>query len=221
MFDRLKRLFTRAPKFTPEDEAAHEAAAEAFNTAKEASLERVLGEMEEHVIHAIIPFFLGGGLDLYPFKRHIPGTIYVTQELIHWHKDGRPKPSRKGYYELAIAFRDEAPAAADQLPASATIASRVLNPIGRYTSMKSLNSGDTAEVPGDEGEPNSCVVFDLLDLHGKSFQVADETFDIMLVIPVHPSELAFARAKGTPTLIERLKARGYYPYADLDRPPVA
>ncbi|MBK7403880.1 MAG: hypothetical protein IPJ41_04400 [Phycisphaerales bacterium] len=52
---------------------ADSAADEAFADAKQAALERPLGPMDEMVVHSLIPFFLGGGLDLYTFSKCMPG----------------------------------------------------------------------------------------------------------------------------------------------------
>ncbi|MEK6702910.1 MAG: hypothetical protein AABZ53_11645, partial [Planctomycetota bacterium] len=100
-------------------------------------------------------------------------------------------------------------------------AAKILNPVARFASMAVLNPGETAEIPGDKGEPNTCFVLDRLDLRGKPLAAHGEPFFILLVIQIHPSELAFARAESSAKLFERLKARGYYPYSDLDRDPVA
>lgn len=221
MLNWLKSLFGRGePKYTPPT-PEEEAAATAFDESKQTALDAVLGKMEEHVVHAIIPFAMGGGLDLYPFRRHVPGTLYVTQELFTWHKDDRPKPSKSGYFELAIAFREEVDMGGAEMPPSASQASKLLNPIAMYASMARLNPSETMEIPGDDGQPNTCIVLDRLDLHGKELAAGGQPFFLLLVIHIHPSEMAFAREHTSPELFKRLKARGFYPYSDLDRPPVA
>ncbi len=221
MFSWFKRLFGGKPPEPTPMSPEEEAASNAFDEGKQAALDATLGAMEEHVIHAIIPFFVGGGLDLYPFRRHIPGTLYVTQELFTWDKRDRAKPSKHGCFELAAAYRDEESLGGEGMPPSVEKASNILNPVARYSHMAKLNPGETAEIPGDEGEPNTCFVLDRLDLRGKSLSTGGEPFFIMIVIHVHPSELAFARTEGSAKLLERLKARGFYPYSDLDRQPVA
>lgn len=214
---------------------------EAFDGQKQAALEAALGPMESYVLHAMIPFALGGTLDLYPFRRHIPGTLYVTQELFTADKRSRPKKSRHGWYELAAAFRDmsapigKVPASQAEMEASfgpdgemrgpgkpqesALQAGALLNPMAMYAGMAVLNPGETAEFPGDEGEPNVCVLLDRLECAPLS--VGGTPFFIMLVIQIHPAELGLARGQGSAVLITRLKEMGYYPYSDMDRPPVA
>lgn len=221
MFSWIKRLFGAQTPVSSPSSPEDEARSRAFDEARQSALDDALGQMHEFVIHATIPFFVGGALDLYLFRRHIPGTLYVTQELFTWDKESRPKPSRQGYFELAAAFRPEEDPMPQAIPKSAGKAGNILNPVSRFASMAVLNPGETAEIPSGDGEPNTCIVFDRLDLHGKSLAVLGEPFFILLVIHIHPSELAFARQESSAKLFERLKARGYYPYSDLDRDPVA
>lgn len=223
MFERLRRLFGGGKQHLADEPSEAEIEAQRlFDEQKQASLDSALGKMEDMVVHAIIPFFIGGGLDLYRFRRHIPGTLYVTQELFTRNKADRPKRSGGKYFELAVAFRDDEDMAVDDnLPPSTVKASELLNPIAHYVSEVSLKPGETAEVPGEDGEPNTCLLFSELDLHGKSLAVNGEPFFLLCVTQIHPSELELARKDGSEMLIERLKAKGYFPYSDLDRPPVA
>jgi hypothetical protein len=69
---------------------------------KSKGLENVLGKMHELVGHAIIPFDVGGAVDMYYFPHHIPGTGFATMELIQPDGTG-PKPNRIGTYE-PVAF---------------------------------------------------------------------------------------------------------------------
>ena len=65
-------------------------------------LENVLGKMHNMVGHAIIPFGVGGSVDMYYFLNHIQGTSFATMELLDPEGNG-PKPNRIGTYEL-VAF---------------------------------------------------------------------------------------------------------------------
>ena len=225
MFNWLKQLFGRKVESASSPEA--EAAVYAFDEEKQKALDAALGKMEDTVIHAIIPYFLGGTLDLYPFRRHIPGTLYVTQELFAFDPRSRPKKSRDGWFELAVAFRDadgsvfkNASRDSDgEMPASVSLASRLLNPLARYSEMASLSPGETAELPGDDGEPSTCIVFDRVECSPMS--AGGTPFFLLLVIQVHPAELAMARSQGSEALFAALKQHGHYPYSDLDRPSVA
>ena len=78
--------------------------------ARWAAMAGCLGEPDENVGHAIIPFEFGadagGGADLLYFRKHIDGFVCVTSELIGC--DDQISNSL-GNYELAIAQRDSEP----------------------------------------------------------------------------------------------------------------
>src|SRR5687768_17194585 len=76
------------------------------NELKEQGLEYVLGKMHDMVGHAIIPFGIGGAVDMYYFPNHIPGTGFATMELLDPDGEG-PTPNELGTYEL-VAFTKEA-----------------------------------------------------------------------------------------------------------------
>lgn len=215
---------------------------DAFIDEKQKAIESALGPMEKYVVHSVIPFAMGGAVDLYPFRRHIPGMLYVTQELFNANKKERPKKSRQGWYELAAAYRDESaptgkvpasleemeqafetqdgPTGAAKPSESALLARSLLTPMARYAEIAVLNPGETAEIPGEEeGSPNDCILLDRLECAPMS--AGGTPFFLMLVIQIHRGELALARAQGSGVLIQRLKEMGYYPYSDMDRPPVA
>ena len=70
MFDRLKKLLGRASSpasFSDEDY-------DRWYELKRRGLEYVLGPMYEMVSHGVIPFFLGGRLDIYFF----PCLLYTS-----------------------------------------------------------------------------------------------------------------------------------------------
>jgi hypothetical protein len=200
--------------------------------AKKAALERILGPMDEVVGHAIIPFAVGGGVDVYYFSQAMPGTVFVTMELIEPDGTG-PRPNRLGTYELVASTR--LPAA----PPEARIARRgddaheqdpfdlqerrawgVLTALGRYSFEAVLEPGDTAEAPGGEGEPNRWVLLDEFETGGVPFEVEGRRHGLLLCMEVHPCEVEYAREHGSGELLEKLKQAGAYPYSDLDRPPV-
>lgn len=196
---------------------------EQFYEAKQAALEHSLGKMHGTVMHAIIPFDMGGGLDLYRFDHALPGRVYATQELIGIARSERPKKSGIGYCEL-VACVPPAKGARKSTKkwdeSETELVNSLLNPIANYAFHAAVSPGETAEIPGDEGEENQCVVFDEFDTKGKPFEFAGERFGLLLCIRVLPSELAFARKKSGAALIEKLKAANVYPYSNLDRTPV-
>jgi hypothetical protein len=63
-----------------------------------------------------------------------------------------------------------------------------------------------------------CLIFDGYACH--SDDVA-ENFGLLAIIEVFRSEMEYARKHGGAQLLKRLKSKGYYPYSDLDREPVA
>ncbi len=191
-------------------------AAEAFDQAKQAALERTLGPMDDTVYHSIIPFFLGGGLDLYAFSKCIPGVVLVTQELVTHETSNRPKPGREGYFELAACTpphkrRDD--------PEIMKLVNSMLNPTARYASMAPLNPNETAEIPQSKGS-HLPVVFDRFCPRGEDFVIGEERLHLLLCIAIHPSELAHARTHGSKDLLDRLKKANVHPYSYLDRAPV-
>ena len=69
---------------------------------KSIGLEKVLGKANDLVGHAIIPFEVGGAVDMYYYSNGIKGTGFATMELIK--PDGTGSiPNRLGTYEL-VAF---------------------------------------------------------------------------------------------------------------------
>ncbi len=74
MLDSLRRLFGRGrpkPRFTDEEFNRH-------YELKRQGLEKVLGPMAEVVGHAMIPFMVGGTVDMYYFPNALPGTGFAT-----------------------------------------------------------------------------------------------------------------------------------------------
>lgn len=82
-----------------------------------------------------------------------------------------------------------------------------------------LNPNDTCEFPADTKRiGGKCLIFDGYACHSDD---AAGNFGLLALIEVFRSEMEFARENGGDALIERLKAKGHYPYSDLDREPVA
>lgn len=217
----LGRLFGGSSQETEEQtkarHAAEAAANGAFDSEKQAALEKLLGRMDDTVLHAIIPFFLGGGLDLYPFSGCIPGTVFVTQELITLNPKERPKKNVRGHFELCACVP---PSIKRDDPASLKLINAMLNPTARYASMASLNPGETAEIPGEKEGESIPLMFDLFEAGGGEFKLGSERFHLLLCMALHPTELAFARKNGRGAIVEKLKQAGVYPYSYLNRPPV-
>ncbi len=217
----LKRLFGKkqaAPQFTEEE----------YNRdyeLKKAGLERVLGPMHDMVGHAIIPYAVGGTVDMYYFLNGIPGTGFATMELVEPDGSG-PKPNRVGTYEL-VAFTKlpyvERERGAENSSPFEKIERRlcaIFTVTGRYSTMAVLNPGETCEVPAGEGEENRCLVLDEYRGDDVDFRIGDRRHCLLLCIEVFRKEMEYAMEHGSEKLLTKLKEAGHYPYSDLDRDPV-
>jgi len=188
---------------------------------KQKGLERVLGKMHDMVGHAIIPFDVGGTLDMYYFPNGIPGTGFATMELLRPDGSG-PIPNRIGTYEL-VSFTKAAYDSSESETPFNNIQGRlnvILTNIAHYSSQAKLEPKETAELPADEGQPNYCILFDDYKPNGQEFTIGNRRHGLLLVMEIFKDEMDFAMENGSDKLIERLKAKGYYPYSDLDRESV-
>jgi len=205
------------PEFSDEEYERH-------YEAKQAALERILGRMHGFVGHAIIPFHLGGAVDMYYFPNGIPGTGLATMELIQPDGSG-PKPNRVGTYELVAFTKHDKPPAEDESPDHPfhKIERRIcgiFTATGFYSYDAVLNPGETCEVPGGEGEPNRCLILDEYAPDGHSFDIDGNEHCLLLLLEVFRSEMEYAMEHGSAVVLEKLKDEGHYPYSDLDREPV-
>jgi len=195
-----------------------------YSRLKEAALERILGPMHEWVGHAVIPFQVGGAVDMYYFPDKVPGTGFATMELIEPDGSG-PKPNRIGTYELLAFTRHRVPASAEKRSEDDPfhrIERRIcgiFTCIGNYSYEAVLNPGDTCEAPWKEGEPSSWLIFDAYGSEG-AFEIDGRKHCLLLCIEVFRSEMEYAMAKGSAAVIRKLKEAGHYPFSDLDREPV-
>ncbi|MBN1764263.1 MAG: suppressor of fused domain protein [Sedimentisphaerales bacterium] len=221
MFDFLKKLFGKKknePEFTDEEYDKH-------YEAKCQALEKILGPQYEYVGHAIIPFQIGGTVDMYYFPNAIEGTGFATMELIEPDGSG-PRPGRIGTYEL-VAFTRH-PIAKDVVkyeePTPFNKIERRLcslfTAIGNYSYDVVLNPRDTCEFPPDDGKESPCLVFDEYKKEGVDFTINGKKHGLLLCIEVFRCEMEYARKNGTAALLTLLKEKDYYPYSDLDREPV-
>ncbi|CAM4245243.1 hypothetical protein [Zobellia nedashkovskayae] len=76
----FKRLFGKSE--TPIEKDFTEEEHERDYELKSKGLENVLGKMQNLVGHAIIPFAVGGAVDMYYYPNHIKGTGFATMELL-------------------------------------------------------------------------------------------------------------------------------------------
>ncbi len=217
----LKRLFGKSKKPVTKEftEQEHELDYEL----KSQGLENVLGKMHDLVGHAIIPFSVGGAVDMYYFPNHIKGTGFATMELLEPDGTG-PLPNRLGTYELVAFTKHDYNTSEDTQTAFNLIERKIcgiFTTIGFFSKEAVLNPNETCEIPNGEGEENSCLVFDLYQPDNKEFKIGNRKHHLLLCLEVFRSEMEFARENGSEKLLIKLKQAGHYPYSDLDRQPVA
>ncbi|MDR0506905.1 MAG: suppressor of fused domain protein [Dysgonamonadaceae bacterium] len=202
---------------------AKEYAQEEYDTdyeLKMSGLEAVLGKSHNMVGHAIIPFEIGGSVDMYYFPNGIKGTGFATMELLDL--DGKGTlPNRRGTYEF-VAFTklnyESGGEKGTQMPFSLIERKicRIFTGVGFYSREAVLNPGETCELPNGEGKENTCLIF---DYYGDFF-VGKRKHHLLLIMEIFRSEMEFAMKNGSAKLFELLKDKGIYPYSDLDREPV-
>ncbi len=216
MLDAVKRLFG---KTTPKARFSDDNYERSYQLKKQ-GLERVLGPTHDLVIHALIPFQVGGPVDLYRFQHAIDGTVFATMELIEPDGSG-PKPSSIGTYELLAATRHRLSDAGDDPNETTVIHIRkILTTAARYSLEEVLNPGDTCEVPPAEKQEGACLVLDEWKNGNVGFTIGSQKHGLLLCMEVFRSEMEYAMQHGSQPLFERLKAKGYYPYCDMNRDPV-
>ncbi len=209
----FKRIFGRKKREFSQAES------ERYDQLKERALEGILGRMHNRVLHAIIPFDIGGAFDLYYFLEHLSGTGVATMELID--PDGHgPRPNDRGTFEL-VAFTKlsyseerEEPYAAMEYQLSS-----MLSTVGHFSRQAVLKPGDTCELPQDDHD-DRCILLSAYEPDGRTFTIDGRDHHLMLCMEVHRSEMEYSRQEGSAALLERLKCAGFYPYSDLDRTPV-
>ena len=222
MFGFLKKLFHQNAKATELSDDGHEK----YYEIKQAALEKILGNMHDFVGHAIVPFKIGGAVDMYYFPHALSGTAFVTMELMEPDGSG-PMPGNIGTYEL-IAFTkhaidNNASNDVEQSSAFNKIERRIcgiFTGIADHSRNAIMNPGNTCEVPAGEKEKNRCLIFDEYKKDGIDFDFDGQKHGLLLCIEIFPQEMRYAMEKGGPALLDKLKAKGYYPYSDLDREPI-
>lgn len=217
MLNWLKRLFSDQPSEPDLDDAEEEAWAKK----KEEILESLLGPMHDMVMHAIIPYGIGGGLDLYYYPNHVEGVGIATQELTHAGPTGSSN-THYDAYELVMFTRhpldlDQAKEESTPFGKAHSNINAVLNCVAPYSEQATLNPYETCEFPAEiDVVGGKCLIFDSYGEH----EVNDKRFGLLLLIEVFRSEMDFAREEGGAALLSKLKSAGHYPYSDLDRDPV-
>lgn len=194
-----------------------------WNDRKSALMEMSLGEEHDVVMHAIIPYAVGGGLDLYYYPGGKHGTAIATKELSE-SPDSVSSNEVYRCYELVMFTRhrldlDVAKDENTEFGRAHSNINAILYPIARYSAEATLNPGETCEFPaGMNKVGGKCLLFDGYAFHSDDLL---GSFGLLAIIEIFRSELEHAREHGSQQLVARLKASGHYPYSDLDRDPVA
>ncbi|HVX85796.1 MAG TPA: hypothetical protein VH253_13525 [Phycisphaerae bacterium] len=190
---------------------------------KSALMEEMLGKEHNRVMHAIVSYAIGGGLDLYYYPNGIQGTAIATKELSERAGEGSSNRVFRCYelvmftkqpLDLAAAKDASTPFGRAHMSINA-----ILNRIARYSARAKLNPKETCEFPAEMARVGGkCLIFDGYPSCAEG-KLAE--FGLLAVIEVFRSEMEHARKHGGAMLLKRLQEQGHYPYSDLDRGPVA
>lgn len=222
IINRLQRLLRRKSASGTSD-TVDQKHLEAWYDHKTHLLQQSLGPEHDRVRHALIPYEVGGGLDLYYYPNQSPGTAIATKELSPLPNRG---PSNKTFRSYELVMFTPHPLALEQLDddshpfaqAHAT-ANIILNLMARYAETTQLNPAETCEFPHEmDHVGGKCLIFDAYASH--TDPVADR-FGLLAIIEIFRSEMEHAAIRGGADLIDRLKQAKVYPYSNLDREPVA
>lgn len=207
----------------PADQEADDQRARAWYDCKSRLMAKSLGKEHDMVMHAIIPYAVGGGLDLYYYPNGLPGVAIATKELSELPNEGSSNRLYKSY-ELVMFTKhalnlDLAKDDSTEFGRAHKNINAILNLFAPYSAKATLNPNETCEFPKDMPRVGGkCFIMDGYACH--SDDLADN-FGLLLIIEVFRSEMTYARNHGGAELIKLLKKKGHYPYSDLEREPVA
>jgi hypothetical protein len=172
---------------------------------RQATLEGVLGKSDGRVLHARMPFNLGGQADVLIFRDHLPGRIAATCELL-----GEPsqKQNSLGTFELAVAEREDS----DWGPT-------MISHLARYTCERRVGLGNTMDLGNNF--PTGSTMAGLLFAGYKKFEYAGNRAGLLLCVSITQDEITACRAGQTKEVFTALKAAAIYPYSDLFRKSVS
>lgn len=204
------------------NENRNEQAEQAWDVQKSTKMEALLGKEHDMVMHSMIPYEVGGALDLYYYPNGIEGTGIATKELTVLPTDGASNDAFD-VYELVMFTRhplsmEDAKDVDTEFGRAHRNIALILNPIARYSADAKLNPNETCEFPAEMPDVGGkCLIFDAY----RNTSPAKSPFGLMVIIEVFRSEMEYAQQHGGAILLARLRKKGHYPYSDLDRSPVA
>lgn len=172
--------------------------------AREAALKSILGQPDDMVYHALIPFRFGGQADVLCFRNHIPGRVAATCELLG---EEAQKRNVLGTYELMIAHRE---LDNDWGP-------KVISRLARYTCDVLLEPGHTMDIGSAVPKGSTIVAFLFCDYARFSYRGQDA--GLLLCLGLTRDELRRCRSgpSGRDEVFNALRTSGAYPYTDLYR----
>ena len=178
---------------------------------KSALMEEMLGKEHDIVMHAIIPYAIGGGLDLYYYPNGVSGTAIATKELSEIPGEGSSNDVYQSYelvmftkHPLALGSAENEDTAFGR---AHSVINAILGCIARYSAQATLNPNETCEFPADMPTIGGrCLIFNGYTSYPDE---GPAEFGLLAVIEVFPSEMAYARENGGTKLLKRLKAKGH------------
>ncbi|MDY0170742.1 MAG: hypothetical protein RBS80_29645 [Thermoguttaceae bacterium] len=189
-------------------------------TRKSALMENILGKEYHTVMHALIPYEVGGALDLYYYPNGIAGTGIATKELSYACSESSHN-SRYAKYELVMftEYHLDLDIAQDETTpfgAAHENISAILNHIAPYSAQATLSPYETCEFPEDmKTVGGKCLIFDSYEPPGTLSN--EERFGVMLIMELFRDEMEFAMEHGGELLLSKLKEKGVYPFSNLSR----
>lgn len=188
-------------------------------------MEKVLGKEHDMVMHAIIPYDIGGSLDLYYYPNYMGGTAIASKELTNY-KFNKPKNDWLDAYELVMVTNNviDLDSIKNEQAEPGSFAydhkciNSILNMIGRYSNQAKLNPNETIEFPADmEGVGGKCLILDILSEPYVCKETKNKKFGLMLIMEIHRDEMEFAIKQKGKELIEMLKEHEIYPFTGINR----
>jgi hypothetical protein len=174
-----------------------------------AALMPILGKPSDTVLHAVIPFQLGGSADVLQFPDFTPGITYVTAEMTG--KEVGQLPTTLGNYELMICARQELGDAGD-----------LISKLGSHTCEAELEPGETMDVGAFFGDS---TIRALLFTHPREqpvhFDFLGQRYGLLLCIGITAEELQFKQKHGSESLLALLREQGVFPYTSPSRPSIS
>lgn len=168
-------------------------------------ISEIFGEHSDNVLHSPVPFDLGfevgGGADVYVYKNHIDGVVYLTSDLT-----GKKQAKNSiGNYELMICH-----------PEMKSWGANLVSKLSYFTLETSLNSGETMDLGGNFAVDDSEIKALIFSKYAE-FKVYGKKFGILLMVGITEDEVEWAKENGGENLIKKLKEAGVYPVTDFKR----